>query len=95
MPPLSLTDEELTLLQSLAEPIAFGRRDEFLTAVADELANCPQTGPGVTHRIAAEIQRRFVLQAQRVAPEGIVTGTCFYLLLLTLQRKPGQMIPIG
>jgi hypothetical protein len=30
MPPLSLSDEELSLLRSLAEPAAYGRRREFL-----------------------------------------------------------------
>ena len=32
MPPLSLSDEELSLLRSLAEPVAYGRRGEFLMA---------------------------------------------------------------
>ena len=27
--------------------------------------------------------------------EGVVTGTCFYLLLLTRQRRPQCVIPIG
>jgi hypothetical protein len=29
MPPLSLSDEELSLLRSLAEPVAYGQRREF------------------------------------------------------------------
>jgi hypothetical protein len=55
MPPLSLSDEELSLSRSLAEPIAYGRRDEFLQAVAATLGNCPQPGPGVTHRVARDV----------------------------------------
>jgi hypothetical protein len=31
--PMHLSDEELSLLTSLAEPIAYGRRHEFLQAV--------------------------------------------------------------
>jgi hypothetical protein len=45
MPPLSLSDEELSLLRSLAEPVAYGQRREFLQAVAPALAACPQPGP--------------------------------------------------
>jgi hypothetical protein len=69
MPPLSLSDEELSLLRSLAEPVAYGERREFLQAVATALAACPQPGPGATYRIARDVQRRFVLTSQRVAPE--------------------------
>jgi hypothetical protein len=67
--PLSLSDEELSFLRSLAEPVAYGQRREFLQAVAGELANCPQPGPGATYRIARDVQRRFILTSQRVAPE--------------------------
>jgi hypothetical protein len=69
MPPLSLSDEEPSLLRSLAEPVAYGQRSAFLAEVAAELANCPHRGPGVTHRIAGQIQRKFVLTSQRVSPE--------------------------
>ena len=68
MPPLSLSDEELSLLRSLAEPVAYGRRREFLLSVAAALERCPQPGPGATYRIARDVQRRFVLTSQRVAP---------------------------
>jgi hypothetical protein len=67
--PLSLSDEELHQLLELAEPVAYGQRPAFLAAVAGELAACPHRGPGVTHRIAAQIQRKFVLMSQRVPPE--------------------------
>jgi hypothetical protein len=69
MPPLSLSDKELSLLRSLAEPLAYGQRRAFLQAVALELANCTQPGPGVTYRVARDVQRRYVLTSQRVAPE--------------------------
>jgi hypothetical protein len=32
---------------------------------------------------------------ESLAREGIVTGTCFYLLLLTHERKPDTVIPIA
>jgi hypothetical protein len=44
MPPLSLSDEELSLLRSLAEAVAYGQRREFLQAVAAALEACPQSG---------------------------------------------------
>jgi hypothetical protein len=69
MPPLSLSDEELSLLRSLAEPVAYGQRRAFLQAVAAALEACPQPGPGATHRVARDVQRRYVLTSQRVAPE--------------------------
>jgi hypothetical protein len=63
--PLALSNEEIDLLYRLASPIAFNRRDEFLQAVADALASCPEPGPDVTHRVARQIQKSFTLQAQR------------------------------
>lgn len=63
--PLHLSDEEMTLLLGLAEPVAFGRRDEFLQAVASALAGSAQVGPGEVYRRAREVQARFVLTAQR------------------------------
>jgi hypothetical protein len=66
--PPSLSDEELRQLLELAEPVAYGQRSAFLAAVAGELANCPHRGPGATHRIARDVQRRFVLSSQRIAP---------------------------
>jgi hypothetical protein len=67
--PLSLSDEELSLLRALAEPVAYGRRREFLQEVAAALTTCPQPGPGATYRVARDVQRRYVLTSQRVGPE--------------------------
>jgi hypothetical protein len=63
--PLRLSDEEMDVLLGLAAPIAFGRRREFMEAVAATLAGCPQVGPGEVHRRAKELQRNFVVEAQR------------------------------
>jgi len=67
--PLELTDQEKDLLLELAMPIAYGQRPHFLREVAAALEDCPQSqnGPGTTFRIAREVQRRFVLEARRVA----------------------------
>jgi hypothetical protein len=67
--PLHLSDEELSLLTSLAEPIAFGRRHEFLQEVAATIEKAGGVGSGVgvglVHRVARQVQARFVVSAQR------------------------------
>jgi hypothetical protein len=65
--PLSLSDEDLALLNQLAAPVGFGQRDQFLRQVADALAAYPEPGPGVVYRVARDIQRGFTLTAQREA----------------------------
>jgi hypothetical protein len=62
-PPLSA--EASDLLYQLAAPIAWGQRQQFLQAVAERLASCPQPGPGDVHRTAREVQKSFTLEAQR------------------------------
>jgi hypothetical protein len=42
-------------VRSLAEPVAYGRRREFLQAVAAALAACSQSGPSVIYRVAMPI----------------------------------------
>jgi hypothetical protein len=59
MPPLSLTDEEMSLLRELAAPIPLRQRQEFLLAIAAELET-EQTagtdiGPGLIHRVASRL----------------------------------------
>jgi hypothetical protein len=63
MPPLSLTDEEMSLLRELAAPIPLRQRQEFLLAIADALET-EQTagaaiGPGLIHRVASRLQHRY------------------------------------
>ena len=62
--PLALSDEDIDVLHRLAAPIAWGQRQQFLQAVNDALASCPQPGPGVVYRTARQIQRSFTLGAQ-------------------------------
>jgi hypothetical protein len=60
MPPVHFSDDEMEVVLALAAPIDRRHRGEFLAAVAEELATCPQPGPGVVHRAARAIQRRYL-----------------------------------
>jgi hypothetical protein len=59
MPPIRLSDSELDAVMAAARPLAVDRRDAFLQAVAGALQGCGEIGPGVVHRVCAEIQRAF------------------------------------
>ena len=39
------------------------QRDAFLQALAEELEKHPVVGPGLVHRLAADLQRRFGVEA--------------------------------
>jgi hypothetical protein len=60
MPPLALTDDELTAVMNLAAVVPIQHRDEFLKSLAEALATCPEVGPGVVFREAAKLQRGFI-----------------------------------
>ena len=57
MPPIKLSDDELTAVMAAARPIAVNRRDQFLQQVARSLQACSEVGPGAVHRAIAEAQR--------------------------------------
>jgi hypothetical protein len=57
--PLALTNEDLELLRTLAQPIDYRRRTEFLQEVARRLEAAAAIGPGAVHRIARGAQREF------------------------------------
>ena len=60
--PLHFSDEELTLLTSLAQPLDHRHRDQFLLEVAAELEAGGQAGAvgvGSIHRVGRMVQRRF------------------------------------
>jgi hypothetical protein len=62
MPPLQLTDDEMSVLRRLAEPIDRQRRPQFLQEVAAELEASRQAGEigeGAVHRVARTLQRKF------------------------------------
>jgi hypothetical protein len=61
--PLSLSDAEFAAVQAAAAPIHPQQRDAFLKALAEELVKHPTIGPGVVFRVAAELQRRYVVAA--------------------------------
>jgi hypothetical protein len=68
--PLALTDEELTAVIYAASPLEPGERSAFLMDVADALARLPNVGPGLLHRVLAEIQRKHFSPAVEIALPG-------------------------
>ena len=67
---LSLSDAEYVVVQAAAAPIHPLQRGEFLQALATELEKHPVVGPGLVHRVAAELQRRYVVEARTEAGTG-------------------------
>jgi hypothetical protein len=65
--PLALTDDEYAAVRAAAAPIHPLQRDDFLRALAGELERHPVVGPGLVHRLAADLQRQFVVQARTEA----------------------------
>lgn len=63
--PLSLNDDEYRAVEAAAAPIHPRQRDAFLKALAEELERHPVVGPGLVHRLAAELQRRFGVETVR------------------------------
>ena len=57
--PLSLNDDEHNVVQAAVAPIHPLQRDAFLKALAVELERHPVVGPGLVHRVAAELQKTF------------------------------------
>ena len=62
---LSLSDDEYAAVQAAAAPIHPLQRGAFLEALAKELEQHPVVGPGLLHRLAADLQCRFGVEAQR------------------------------
>lgn len=59
MPPLSLTDDELRIIQDCARPLAPQDRAKFVEAVAGELEKYrEQLGLGLVGRICRELQHQ-------------------------------------
>jgi hypothetical protein len=55
--PIRLTDDQLTELMRLAQPLAPQCRDIFLRILAHELRGKRDVGDGELHRIASEVIR--------------------------------------
>ena len=60
MPPLKLSDDEMSAVLAAAGPLSIELRDPFLRAVAHELQGCSEIGPGVVHQVCREQQRVFM-----------------------------------
>jgi hypothetical protein len=60
---LSLSDDEYAAVQAAAAPIHPLQRGAFLEALAKELEQHPVVGPGLVHRLAADLQRQFGVTA--------------------------------
>jgi hypothetical protein len=58
-PPIRLSDSELSAVFDAARPLPVERRDAFLQQVAATLSACREVGPGIVHRVCADVQRRF------------------------------------
>ena len=63
--PLSLNDDEYRAVEAAAAPIHPRQRDAFLKALAEELERHLVVGPGLVHRCAADLQRRFGVETVR------------------------------
>jgi hypothetical protein len=59
MPPVRLSDSELTAVMTAARPLAPHLRDAFLQHVVEALGLCPEIGPGTVNRICREAQKKF------------------------------------
>jgi hypothetical protein len=68
--PLSLTDAEYDAIMQAAAPVHPSERGLFLLALAEELERHPVRGVGLVHRLAAQLQKQFVVQARSDAETG-------------------------
>jgi hypothetical protein len=67
MPPLRLSDVQLSAIFSAAQPLAVRDRDAFLQAVAELLQARPDIGDGDVHRAIVTSQRAHQRQEQAMA----------------------------
>jgi hypothetical protein len=55
---LKLSDDQISIIQKLAEPLLYVDRGPFLERVAELLRGC-ELGDGVVHRAAEQAQKEF------------------------------------
>jgi hypothetical protein len=67
---ISLSDEELGIVMTLAAPLHPARRSAFLEAVVLEASRYGAIGPGLLNRIGRELQKRFTAPTTRLEPGG-------------------------
>jgi hypothetical protein len=59
MPPLCLTDEQMSALLAASHPLPPDSRSAFLEHCARELAQLPMVGDGALHRVVMAVQRLY------------------------------------
>ena len=59
MPPLKLSDDEMSAVLAAARPLDVRMRAPFLRAVANALQGSEVIGPGIVARTCADLQRQF------------------------------------
>ena len=57
MPPIKLTDAEITHVFAACRPLPVEQRDSFLQQVATLLNGCAEIGPGTVYRCIEQAQR--------------------------------------
>ncbi|MBV8444094.1 MAG: hypothetical protein JO312_26645 [Hyphomicrobiales bacterium] len=62
--PMSIPDDLHHAIMQAAAPIVAAERPAFLEAMAVELIKHPEIGEGLVHRCAADLQRRFTVEAR-------------------------------
>jgi hypothetical protein len=67
---LSLNDDEYQAVMRAAGPVHPTQRSAFLQALAKEFEGHPAIGPGLVHRLAAQLQRQFTVEAHTETPYG-------------------------
>ena len=66
---MTLSPEELAVVQALAAPIAFDQRAAFIACVTEAKAQTRAQGPGAIHRLAAAVQLGFIRTSVTVTGE--------------------------
>jgi hypothetical protein len=61
------SDAEYDAITAAATPIHASQRSAFLQRLADELTRHPIIGEGLVFRVAAELQRKFLVEARAAA----------------------------
>jgi len=59
MPPIRLSDEQMSALLAASHPLPPDSRSAFLEHCARELARLPMVGDGVLHRVIMQVQRQY------------------------------------
>jgi len=59
MPPIRLSDEQMSALLAASHPLPPDSRSAFLEHCARELARLPMVGDGALHRVVMQVQREY------------------------------------